>query len=424
PKPPPEPSEKAAKQPIVRDPDTRAQSGGTRHRMTLRGGDTLLVTCEAPAGDGAAESPPPAKEKSAGDDETPATRKVSRQEVPGAAPDADAAPRLSAVSPDPVPIRDGEQTLLVRGSHLTPVANVAVSSTGSARVLEPQQIEVLDAGALRVTFDTGGETGNWAVQVTREDGKRSNVFRFDVAAPRPEPASGAMLAPRVEPPPASKSAVVPAESEKPDEAGKNPADPSDESGAQPPAPSESGKPKAEEPTESATSESDTSAPAVEAKAAAESGEAGEQAEPEPRPATAPATPVSSSAPAAAAGELVWPVRGRIISGFGPTPNGRHNDGINIAVPERTPVRAAADGEVIYIGNEVGGFGNLILIRHEGDLVTAYAHTSEFKVAKGEKVRKGQPIALSGSTGNVEMPQLHFEVRRGVTAVDPVEHLSA
>ncbi|MFP3944134.1 MAG: peptidoglycan DD-metalloendopeptidase family protein [Alphaproteobacteria bacterium] len=150
----------------------------------------------------------------------------------------------------------------------------------------------------------------------------------------------------------------------------------------------------------------------------------EGAEPEPRPATAPATPVSSSAPAAAAGELVWPVRGRIISGFGPTPNGRHNDGINIAVPERTPVRAAADGEVIYIGNEVGGFGNLILIRHEGDLVTAYAHTSEFKVAKGEKVRKGQPIALSGSTGNVEMPQLHFEVRRGVTAVDPVEHLSA
>jgi murein DD-endopeptidase MepM/ murein hydrolase activator NlpD len=134
--------------------------------------------------------------------------------------------------------------------------------------------------------------------------------------------------------------------------------------------------------------------------------------------------VTEAAAAEERGELIWPVRGHIISGFGPTGNGRRNDGINIAVPERTPIQAAAAGTVIYLGNEVPGFGNLILIRHEGDLVTAYAHVSEFTVKKGEQVRKGQPIALSGSTGNVDEPQLHFEVRRGVEAVNPVDLLSA
>lgn len=121
-------------------------------------------------------------------------------------------------------------------------------------------------------------------------------------------------------------------------------------------------------------------------------------------------------------DLIWPVKGRIISEFGPTANGRHNDGINIAVPERTPVRAAAEGVVIYRGNEVPGYGNLVLIRHDNGLVTAYAHNSAFRVEKGERVSRGQLIALSGSTGNVEEPQLHFEVRRGVTAVDPKTHL--
>ena len=120
--------------------------------------------------------------------------------------------------------------------------------------------------------------------------------------------------------------------------------------------------------------------------------------------------------------LMWPVSGPIILEFGPTGNGRRNDGINIKVPENTPVRAAADGTVIYRGNEVPGFGNLVLIRHANNLVTAYAHTSEIMVDKGNRVYRGEKIALSGSTGNVDEPQLHFEVRRGVKAVDPMAHL--
>lgn len=149
-----------------------------------------------------------------------------------------------------------------------------------------------------------------------------------------------------------------------------------------------------------------------------------------RPVREEATPIAAVKPrpkpdmAEAAPALLWPVRGPIISDFGPTENGRRNDGINIAVPEHTPVRAAADGVVIYRGNEVPGYGNLVLIRHADDFVTAYAHASEIRVEKGQRVRRGELIALSGSTGNVAEPQLHFEVRRGVKAVDPFEHLRA
>lgn len=118
----------------------------------------------------------------------------------------------------------------------------------------------------------------------------------------------------------------------------------------------------------------------------------------------------------------WPVRGRVISGFGPKPTGQQNDGINLAVPEGTPIKAADDGVVAYAGNELKGYGNLVLIRHSSGYVTAYAHASELLVKRGDSVKRGQVVAKSGQTGNVNSPQLHFEVRKGSTPVDPMQHL--
>jgi murein DD-endopeptidase MepM/ murein hydrolase activator NlpD len=119
----------------------------------------------------------------------------------------------------------------------------------------------------------------------------------------------------------------------------------------------------------------------------------------------------------------WPVRGRVIAGFGPKPTGQQNDGINIAVPEGTPVKASDDGVVAYSGNELKGYGNLVLVRHANGHVTAYAHVSELLVKRGESVKRGQTIAKSGQTGNVASPQLHFEIRKGATPVDPMQFLT-
>ena len=119
----------------------------------------------------------------------------------------------------------------------------------------------------------------------------------------------------------------------------------------------------------------------------------------------------------------WPVRGRIIAGFGPKPTGQQNDGINIAVPEGTPVKASEDGVVAYAGNELKGYGNLVLVRHADGHVTAYAHASELLVKRGDTVKRGQTIAKSGQTGNVSSPQLHFEIRKGATPVDPMQYLT-
>ena len=119
----------------------------------------------------------------------------------------------------------------------------------------------------------------------------------------------------------------------------------------------------------------------------------------------------------------WPVRGRVIQAFGPKPNGLQNDGINLAVPEGTPVKAADDGVVAYAGNELKGYGNLVLVRHANGFVTAYAHASDILVKRGDSVKRGQVIAHSGQTGNVTSPQLHFEIRKGATPVDPAQYLS-
>jgi murein DD-endopeptidase MepM/ murein hydrolase activator NlpD len=130
--------------------------------------------------------------------------------------------------------------------------------------------------------------------------------------------------------------------------------------------------------------------------------------------------------AEAAGNLQsfrWPVRGRVIAGFGPKPNGLQNDGINLAVPEGTPIKAADDGVIAYAGNELKGYGNLVLVRHSNGFVTAYAHASEIMVKRGDMVKRGQVIAKSGQTGSVTSPQLHFEIRKGATPVDPSQYLN-
>jgi murein DD-endopeptidase MepM/ murein hydrolase activator NlpD len=133
--------------------------------------------------------------------------------------------------------------------------------------------------------------------------------------------------------------------------------------------------------------------------------------------------IKTAEPAGGLPSFRWPVRGRVIASFGPTPNGLQNDGINLAVPEGTPVKAAEDGVVAYAGNELKGYGNLVLVRHSNGFVTAYAHASEILVKRGETVKRGQVIAHSGQTGNVTSPQLHFEIRKGSTPVDPSQYLN-
>ena len=116
--------------------------------------------------------------------------------------------------------------------------------------------------------------------------------------------------------------------------------------------------------------------------------------------------------------FIWPVKGEVIAEFGTTGKGQHNDGINIKVPPGTPVVAADDGVVAYSGNELRGFGNLLLIKHSDGWMTAYAHNQALLVKRGETVKRGQKIAKSGDSGGVSEPQLHFEIRQGTRAVDP------
>ncbi len=120
--------------------------------------------------------------------------------------------------------------------------------------------------------------------------------------------------------------------------------------------------------------------------------------------------------------FVWPIKGRVVSGFGAKPGGTRNDGINIAAPAGTAVRAAGDGIVVYAGAELKSFGNLILIRHPNGWVSAYAHNQKLLVKEGAKVKTGDSIAEVGATGSVSSPQLHFETRRGRDPLNPLLHL--
>jgi murein DD-endopeptidase MepM/ murein hydrolase activator NlpD len=146
--------------------------------------------------------------------------------------------------------------------------------------------------------------------------------------------------------------------------------------------------------------------------------------PAPAPAASKSAPIQQAAIASAPSSagFVWPAQGKVISKFGTTSDGLRNDGINISAPAGAPVMAAADGTVAYAGNQLRGFGNLVLIRHANGLITAYAHNQSLLVQKGDKVKRGAVIARVGQTGNVAKPQLHFEIRKGEEPVDPMKYL--
>lgn len=139
--------------------------------------------------------------------------------------------------------------------------------------------------------------------------------------------------------------------------------------------------------------------------------------------SAPVAPAKLSEAPGALPTFRWPVRGKVITAYGAKTNGKSNDGINLAVPEGTPVKAAEDGVVAYSGNELKGYGNLVLLRHANGYVTAYAHASEVLVKRGDTIKRGQVIAKSGQSGEVTSPQLHFEIRKGSTPVDPLQFLN-
>lgn len=135
------------------------------------------------------------------------------------------------------------------------------------------------------------------------------------------------------------------------------------------------------------------------------------------------TPTKAAEVTSALPTFRWPVRGKVITSYGAKTNGKSNDGINLAVPEGTPVKAAEDGVVAYSGNELKGYGNLVLVRHSNGYVTAYAHASELMVKRGDTIKRGQVIAKSGQSGEVASPQLHFEIRKGSSPVDPLQFLN-
>ncbi|MEM6811498.1 MAG: LysM peptidoglycan-binding domain-containing M23 family metallopeptidase [Pseudomonadota bacterium] len=149
--------------------------------------------------------------------------------------------------------------------------------------------------------------------------------------------------------------------------------------------------------------------------------------PHAKPAQVQQTSAARSVPkttpkASGSAKYMRPVSGRVISGFGPKPGGLHNDGINIKASRGTPIRAAENGVVVYAGNDLEGYGNLVLVRHEGQMLTAYAHLDKMLIDKGATVKRGEAIGTVGSTGQVDTPQLHFEVRRGTKPLNPENYL--
>lgn len=156
-------------------------------------------------------------------------------------------------------------------------------------------------------------------------------------------------------------------------------------------------------------------------------------EPTPAPRQAPARPVANAgrvlpptalvkAPTRLQGGFVWPVEGQVVRRFGPGKSGERNDGIKIAVPVSTPVHATADGVVAYAGDGIAALGGLIIVKHGGGWTSVYGHASKLLVQRGQSVKRGQTIALSGDTGFADRPEVHFELRKGRTPVDPLGQL--
>lgn len=140
--------------------------------------------------------------------------------------------------------------------------------------------------------------------------------------------------------------------------------------------------------------------------------------------TAPSKPniVTKAPPSRSGSRFSWPIRGKVLSSYGPKKDGLHNDGINIAGRRGDPVKVAENGVVVYTGSQIQGFGNLILVRHADRYMSAYGHLDQISVSKGQTLTKGDVIGQVGSTGNVATPQLHFEIRRGTKALNPQQYL--
>ena len=211
-------------------------------------------------------------------------------------------------------------------------------------------------------------------------------------------------------------------------------------------------PRAQPPSERASAPGTAASAAPPSSAGADAGAGAGVSQAKPAPAPATQTPTASvpkppkrvpparsvgkpgaarptvSAPAVASpgrrGGFLAPIDGPVVAKFGSQADGRRNDGVNIAAPRGAPVRAAADGEVVYAGDALQGYGNLILVRHSDGWVTAYAHLDRILARRGERVARGQSIGAVGSTGGVSAPQLHFEMRKDNKAVDPVGRLSS
>jgi murein DD-endopeptidase MepM/ murein hydrolase activator NlpD len=186
------------------------------------------------------------------------------------------------------------------------------------------------------------------------------------------------------------------------------------------------------PTKGTSPPSQASAPQAATPAPAEPGAVtvpphkptGSAVTPSPQAAPENQTAVLSEPAPRTSGRFLWPVKGKLLSSFGPKKGGLHNDGINISAPRGTTIVAVENGVVAYAGNELRGFGNLLLIRHADGWISAYAHNDTLLVKRGDKVTRGQPIARLGSTGSVTSPQLHFELRRGADPVDPLKYLGS
>lgn len=142
-----------------------------------------------------------------------------------------------------------------------------------------------------------------------------------------------------------------------------------------------------------------------APAPSRSAQSAPQPSPDPAPTTGPA-------------RFAWPVMGAILTRFGPQQGGRRSDGVDIAAAEGADVKAAADGRVVYAGEDLAGYGHLMLVQHSDGWVTAYAHCSAFAVKEGDRVRRGQKLGLVGKTATGET-KLHFQVRKGGAPTDPL-----